>query len=95
MLKNIKKEGLSVLLTLVAAALSAFGLHIFVYPARFAPAGIDGVATMLQEITSLNAGYFSLMINIPLLIIAYFFLKKDTLYIPCYLQSYRHFYWSC
>ena len=73
---NIKKEALNTLLTIVAAALSAFGLHVFVYPASFAPAGIDGVATMLQEITNFNAGYYSLLFNIPLLIIAWFFLKK-------------------
>ena len=73
---NVKKEVLNTLLTIVAAALSAFGLHVFVYPASFAPAGIDGVATMLQEITKLNAGYYSLIFNIPLLIIAWFFLKK-------------------
>ncbi|MBO7214845.1 MAG: YitT family protein [Clostridia bacterium] len=73
---NYKKELLNTLLTIVAAALSAFGLHVFVYPASFAPAGIDGVATMLQEISGLNAGYYSLMINVPLLIVAWFFLKK-------------------
>lgn len=73
---NVKKEMLNTLLTLLAAALSAFGLHVFVYPASFAPAGIDGVATMLQEITGFNAGYYSLIINIPLLIVAWFFLKK-------------------
>ena len=73
---NYKKEVLNTLLTVVAAALSAFGLHVFVYPASFAPAGIDGVATMLQEITKFNAGYYSLIFNIPLLIIAWFFLKK-------------------
>ena len=72
----MKKEILYVLITLIASALSAFGLHIFVYPASFAPAGVDGIATMLQEITKLNAGYYSLIINIPLLIVAYFLLKK-------------------
>ncbi len=70
------KELTNVLLTVVAAALSAFGLHIFVYPAGFAPSGVDGIATMLQEMTGLSAGVYSLIFNIPLLIIAYFVLKK-------------------
>ena len=65
-----------VMLTIVGAALSAFGLHIFVYPAGFAPLGIDGIATMLQEVTGLNAGYYSLMFNIPLLLVAWFIIKK-------------------
>ena len=70
------KESVTVLLTLLAAAMSAFGLHVFVYSANFAPSGVDGIATMLQEITSVNAGLFSLIFNIPLLIVAWFFLKR-------------------
>ena len=70
------KEFVTVLLTLLAAAMSAFGLHVFVYSANFAPSGVDGIATMLQEITSVNAGLFSLIFNIPLLIVAWFFLKR-------------------
>lgn len=73
---KISKEAVNVLITVIASALSAFGLHIFVYPASFAPAGVDGIATMLQKATTWNAGYFSLMINIPLLIVAWFILKK-------------------
>lgn len=74
--KKIQKEAVMIMLTIVGAALSAFGLHIFVYPAGFAPLGIDGIATMLQEITGLNAGYYSLMFNIPLLLVAWFIIKK-------------------
>lgn len=74
--KTVLKEAINVLLTIVGAALSAFGLHIFVYPAGFAPLGIDGIATMLQEMTNFNAGYYSLMFNIPLLVIAWFIIKK-------------------
>ena len=68
--KAIFYEIRMILLTIVGAALSAFGLHIFVYPAGFAPLGIDGIATMLQEVTGMNAGYYSLMFNIPLLLVA-------------------------
>ncbi len=70
------RELLYVGITLVAALMSAFGLHYFVYSASFAPAGVDGIATMLQEITGWNAGYFSLIFNIPMLIGAWFILKK-------------------
>lgn len=73
--KVIKELGL-VALTLVASFMSAFGLHYFVYPASFAPAGVDGIATMLQQLTGLNAGYFSLIFNLPMLIGAWFILKK-------------------
>ena len=76
MSNRFTKELLNILITLAAAAMSAFGLHIFVYPAGFAPSGIDGIATMLQELTGFNAGYFTLLFNLPLLIVAWFFLKR-------------------
>lgn len=60
----------------VSAALSAVGLYVFVNPANFAPSGIDGISMMLQELTEVNFGYISLAINIPLLIIAWFFISK-------------------
>lgn len=73
---NKKKEITSIFLTILASVLSAFALYVFVYPAKFAPSGVDGIATMLQEITDISAGVYSLIFNIPLLIIALFILKK-------------------
>lgn len=73
---TLLKETSSAFVTIVAAMLSAFGLHIFVYPSHFAPSGVDGIATMLQEVTGLNAGVYSLIFNIPFLIIAWFVLKR-------------------
>lgn len=70
------KELKTLLLTFVAAAMSALGLHVFVYPSSFAPSGVDGIATMLQEISGVNAGVYSLIFNVPLLLVAWFFLKK-------------------
>lgn len=63
-------------MTVIASAVSAFGLHIFVFGNSFAPSGIDGVATMLQEITKINAGIFTFLLNLPLLIAAWFVLKR-------------------
>ena len=77
MKSNIKKEVVNVLLTVVASAVSAFGLHIFVFGNSFAPSGIDGIATMLQEITKINAGIFTFVLNLPLLIAAWFILKRN------------------
>lgn len=76
MKNNIKKEIINVLSTVVASAVSAFGLHIFVFGNSFAPSGIDGVATMLQEVTKINAGIFTFVLNLPLLIAAWFILKR-------------------
>ncbi len=65
------------LLITVIAFLSALNYNIFVFPNGFAPAGIDGICTMIQDITGISIGYFSLMVNIPLLALAFIFLKKD------------------
>ena len=51
-------------LIVIASALSAIGLYVFVNPANFAPSGIDGVSMMLQKITDINMGYISLAIKI-------------------------------
>ncbi len=72
MIKEIK----NIALTIVSALLSALTLHIFVANAGFAPSGVDGIATMLQHITGISMGYFTFAINMPLLIIALFVLKK-------------------
>ena len=64
------------LIIVFAAVLSAVGLYTFVNPANFAPSGIDGIALMSQQLFGVNMGYVSLAINIPLLIIAWFFINK-------------------
>ena len=74
--KGYLKELTNIARVIIAAALSALGLHIFVYPAAMAPSGIDGIATMLRETTGLNAGYYTLLFNLPLLVAAWFVLKN-------------------
>jgi uncharacterized membrane-anchored protein YitT (DUF2179 family) len=59
-----------------ASVISAIALHCFVGPAHYAPSGIDGISMMTQELTGINMGYVSLMINIPLLIVAWFFISR-------------------
>ena len=73
---SFKRESVSFLLACLSGVISAIGLWVFVYPSEFAPSGIDGIATMLQEITKINAGIYTFILNLPLLIIACFVLKK-------------------
>lgn len=75
-MKRIKyaAELLSIILL---AALSALNYAIFIFPNQFAPAGLDGLCTMFQDITGINIGYASLVINAPLLIVACIKLDKD------------------
>lgn len=64
------------LITVAVSILHAFTLHVFVFANGFAPSGVDGIATMLQKTTGISAGVFSLLINIPLLIVAFFLINK-------------------
>lgn len=73
---QIKRESINVACTLVAALMSAFGMHYFVTSNNFAPAGLDGVATMIAHLAGVNPAYFILALNLPLLVVAWFVLKR-------------------
>ncbi|MBE5741704.1 MAG: YitT family protein [Clostridiales bacterium] len=55
----------------------ATAYELFVFPNAFAPAGINGLATIIQHLFNFSVGYMSIIINIPLLIVAYFKVSKD------------------
>ncbi len=78
----IKKYLFHVLFILTGSLVSAIGLYIFVYPAGFAPSGVDGIATMLQEeFPMVNGGIFLFALNAPLLVLSIVFLdRKFTIY---------------
>ena len=44
----------------------ALNYQLFVFPNRFAPAGLNGICTMIQHLSGISVGYLSLLINIPL-----------------------------
>lgn len=67
---------IEIFIVVIAAVMSAVGLHVFVYSANFAPSGVDGIATMIQQLTGINAGIITAVINLPLLIWAFFKLDK-------------------
>ncbi len=60
----------------VLAVIMAFNYEIFVFRNAFAPAGINGIATMVQYLFDFSVGYMSLLINIPLSLLAFFYVDK-------------------
>lgn len=65
-------------LTVIALALlMALNYECFVFPNAFAPAGINGLATMVQYLFHISIGSFSLIINIPLILLAWRKLNPD------------------
>ncbi len=60
----------------VLAMLMALSYQLFIVENNFAPAGLNGIATMIQYKTGFSIGYMSLIINIPLCVLTYFLLSK-------------------
>ncbi|MBO5129451.1 MAG: YitT family protein [Oscillospiraceae bacterium] len=69
-MKSIKKP-MTYLVIALMAAVHALNYQVFVFPNSFAPAGINGICTMIQYMTGISVGYMSLLINIPLAIWVY------------------------
>lgn len=75
-MKKLKKLT-ELIVVMMCAVLLAINYTIFIFPNSFAPAGIDGFCTMIQDMTNVSMGYLSLLVNVPLLILAYIFLNRD------------------
>ncbi len=71
------KKAFPFLCVSVIASLSALNYAFFIFPNSFAPSGIDGISTMIQDVSGINIGYFSLLFNFPLLVLAFFHLNRD------------------
>ena len=71
------KKAFSYFQIIFCAIVLAFVYYIFIVKNNFAPAGLNGIATMIQYKTGFSISYMSLLINIPLSAFAYFFVKKD------------------
>lgn len=61
---------------ILMAVLLAINYHIFIVENHFAPAGLNGIATMIQYKTGFSISYMSLIINIPLCVLAFFMVEK-------------------
>ncbi|MBR2970923.1 MAG: YitT family protein [Clostridia bacterium] len=70
------KKVIPYIITIAAAILLAFDYQLFIVENDFAPAGLNGVATMIQYKTGFSIGYVSLLINIPLCIAAFFLIDR-------------------
>ena len=69
---RLAKKGITYLFIVSLALLNALSYQLFIFSNRFAPAGINGICTIIQHIFGINLGYLSLIINIPLAIWTYF-----------------------
>ena len=74
---KFSKKAVTYLLIIGLALLNATSYQLFIFSNRFAPAGLNGICTMIQHIFGINVGYLSLLINIPLALWTYFKVGKS------------------
>ena len=74
-MKRMKKV-LTYGVIMIIAFICALNYEMFIFPNRFAPAGLNGICTMIQHITGISIGYLSLLINIPLAVWVYLQVSK-------------------
>ena len=70
------RKALTYCVIALVALLAAVNWQLFIYPNQFAPAGLNGICTMIQYVTGVSVGYLSLLINVPLALWCYFEVSK-------------------
>ena len=72
----MKNTVLKYVFIVLLGCLLALNYTLFIVPNGFAPAGINGIAVMIQYKLNFSVGFMSLIINVPLCILAFFFINK-------------------
>lgn len=72
-LKIVRSYGIIIAMAL----LMAVNYHVLILQNSFAPAGLNGIAAMIQYALHFSVGYMSLLINVPLCLIAFFVVDRD------------------
>ena len=72
-----KQNWMSYAVMVLLAMVMGVSYEVFVFPNAFAPAGINGIATMVQYLFDVSIGYLSLLINIPLIAASWKWLDRD------------------
>lgn len=65
------KKILTYTVIVAMAGVTALNYELFIFPNRFAPAGLSGLCTMFQHLTGISMGYMNLLLNIPLAVLVY------------------------
>ena len=79
MIKNKKIKAITIkyLMIIVGAALFAAGFQFFLYPNSIIVGGVSGIAMIINLLTKLPVGLLTIVLNIPLFIIAWRYFGTD------------------
>lgn len=75
-MKKRLKVAASYGIVVLIALMMALNYQLFVFPNRFAPAGLNGIFTMIQHVFGFSFSYSSIILNVPLAIISFFVNSK-------------------
>lgn len=70
------KKVVSYLMLILSAFIIALNYQIFVFPNQFAPAGLNGLFTMIQYLFNFKLSFASIILNVPLAIVVFFVVSK-------------------
>lgn len=70
------KKVVSYLMVVLIALMMALNYQLFVFPNSFAPAGLNGIFTMIQHVLGFKLSYTSILLNVPLAVIVFFVIAK-------------------
>ena len=70
------KKVVSYLVIILLGMVLALNYQLFVFPNNFAPAGLNGIFTMIQYLFGFKLSNASIILNIPLYILVYFKVSK-------------------
>lgn len=68
---KVEKKILTYVVIILVACLSALSYQLFVFPNKFAPAGLNGLCTMVQYLTGVKVSVMNLLVNIPLALVVF------------------------
>ena len=92
MSEKVKKRIVEYSIIIGLAFCMALIYEVLIFPNSFAPAGINGLSTIIQHLSGFSVGYMSIIINIPLVIVVFFTVDKDyALKTLCYVLVFSFF----
>ena len=74
--ETMAKKVVSYLFVILLGLILALDYQLFVFPNNFAPAGLNGIFTMIQYLFGFKLSNASIILNIPLYILVYFKVSK-------------------
>lgn len=71
-MKSRLRIAASYAIVVLIALMMALNYQLFVFPNKFAPAGLNGIFTMIQHLVGFKFSYTSIILNVPLAIVSFF-----------------------